>query len=174
MDAPVGPRCRACRRQIPWLISPLVTVAFSAVFMAPNLQTKRVKWGCKVIRGQRETLWGHEVSIIQVSVQVRDCASNPKRSLWENLHQMHAARRPQTPRRSICSAHSTQGQGGEFIFQADMQGLLMGHLWPRQMGGHASGVSPLEIVFIWTATEKSKSAAALRRDLRFYVNNSSG
>lgn len=36
------------------------------------------------------------------------------------------------------SIQSIQGQRGGFIFHADMQALLMGHLWPRWMGDHAS------------------------------------
>lgn len=42
--------------QIQFLISVLVFMFFFFLFIPQNLQTKRVKWGCKVIWGQRESL----------------------------------------------------------------------------------------------------------------------
>lgn len=59
-----------------------------------------VKWDCKIIRGQREPLEVEKYP--SLSSRSQTTLTIPKGSLWENLHQMPAARRPQAPQMSIC------------------------------------------------------------------------
>ncbi len=113
-------------------------------FMAPNLQTKGVKRGCKVIWGQRESLEVMKYPSFNSQFWLQTIWTIPEevfekiyiKCLQPDSHKLHRCR---------YRIHSIQGQGGEFIFQADMQGLLMMLLWPRQMAEHASGVSLFEM-----------------------------
>lgn len=112
---------------------------FFFFFMTPNLQTKGVKWGCKVIWVQRESLEVEKYPSFNSQFWPQTIWTIPKevfekiyiKCLQPDGHKLHKCQ---------YSIHSIQGQGGEFIFQADMQGLLMGRLWPRQMADHASRV----------------------------------
>lgn len=108
--------------------------------MTPNSQTRGIKWGCKVIWGQRESLEVVKHPSFNSQLWPKSIWTIPK-EVFEKIY--IKCLQPDGHRLHKCqySIHGIQGQGGEFIFQADMQGLLMGHLWPRQIGDHDSRVS---------------------------------
>lgn len=141
MDAPLrSPALWVSQTNFLWLWGLVVSFFFLFLFMTPNLQSKGVKWGCKVIWGQREPLEVVKYPSFNSQFWPQTIRTIPE-EVFEKIyikclrpagHKLHKCR---------YGIHSIQGRGGEFIFQADMQGWLMGRLWPRRMGDHASRVS---------------------------------
>lgn len=144
MDAPLRspvPWChRYSRSVLQWVLVVMFRCFFFSFFMTPNVQTMGVKSGCKVIWGLRKSLEVVKYPSFNFQFWPQTIRTIPKevfekiyiKCLQPDSHKLHKCR---------YSIHSIQGRGGEFIFQADMQGLLMGQLWQRQMDDHASRVS---------------------------------
>lgn len=116
----------------------------SFFFMTPNLQTKGVKWGCKVIWGQRESLEVMKYPSFNSQLWPETIRTIPK-EVFERIYIKRPQPGGQKYHKCRYSVQSIQGQGGEIVFHAGMQGLLMGRLWRGQMGDHASRVSLIKI-----------------------------
>lgn len=123
---------------------------FVLFFMTPNLQTKGVKWGCKVIWGQRESLEVMKYPSSNSQLWPETIRTIPK-EVFERIYIKRPRPGGQKYHKCRYSVQSIQGQGGEIVFHADMQGLLMGRLWQGQMGDHASRVP---LIKIWKKKHK--------------------